>query len=976
MNAFYRQIGTPPPFFDKQRATQALDDLSRLVERDDALVELGRLIENEKPVRDLLLAIFSASSHLTRLSLQNPAALMHCLKMDPDVYLVKLSETLRQDTSAAVPQKTVMSVLRIYKQKIALLIGLCDVAGVWTIEEVIQKLSEAAEVTISCAVRYLLTQAINAGKLTGLDIDDPEKGSGYFVIGMGKLGACELNYSSDIDLIVFFDTDHAPVAEGVEPALLFVRITRDLANILQERTAEGYVWRTDLRLRPDPGATQLALSTDAGLSYYESFGQNWERAALIKARVVAGDRVVGNAFLEQLAPFIWRRYLDFAAVADIHAMKRKVHEFKGHAQIAVAGHDVKLGRGGIREIEFYTQTQQLIAGGRQEELREKKTLLSLLKLQEQGWIDSEAVTELSEAYRFLRMVEHRLQMIADEQTHTLPTKVEDIERIACFCGYAGSEAFSNALVERLTRVQSYYDALFARLPQIGEKDETPVFRADDELPETLSALVESGFNDPETVVQLIRSWRAGRYAATRSLRARECLSVIQPALLEAFAATADPGGAIASFDRFISELPAGVQLFSLLRSNPGLLRLIADIMGTAPRLARFLSRRSRVLDAVLDPGFFGELPTADQVQEMINSELEQAADYQDCLDRARRIGQEHEFLIGVRILSGTVSAEQAGKAYSGLARAMIRALHEAVNAELIEQHGHVKGGESVVIAMGKLGSNEMTASSDLDLIIVYDFAPDTGPSDGSRPISGSQYYARLTQRLISALSAQTTEGALYEVDMRLRPSGHSGPVATHYDGFVDYQNNSAWTWEHLALARARVISGQDELAEKVQSTIREVLIKQRDRSEVASDVLEMRARISKEKRTSDIWDIKNVAGGLIDLEFIAQFLQLVTAHDHPDVLNQNTATSLTKLAEAGALEDADAQILIPAATLYHNMTQILRLCLEKPFERDLASPGLQNLLARAAGVDDFDALEERLGSTLQRVHEAFVRLVN
>ena len=284
-----------------------------------------------------------------------------------------------------------------------------------------QALSDAADTSVSCAVRFLLSRAAVAGHIEPRNPAEPDEASGYFVLGMGKLGAGELNYSSDIDLIIFFDSSQTNLKEGVEPASFFVRLTRDLVKLLQERTAEGYVWRTDLRLRPDPGATQLALSTDAGFAYYESFGQNWERAALIKARVIAGDKEAGQSFLEQISPFIWRRYLDFAAVADIHAMKRRVHEFKGHARIAVAGHDVKLGRGGIREIEFFTQTQQLIAGGRQPELRTLQTLVTLERLAKQGWIDDKAVRDLTQSYRFLRNVEHRLQMIADEQTHKLPS---------------------------------------------------------------------------------------------------------------------------------------------------------------------------------------------------------------------------------------------------------------------------------------------------------------------------------------------------------------------------------------------------------------------------------------------------------------------------------------------------------------------------------------------------------------------------
>jgi glutamate-ammonia-ligase adenylyltransferase len=975
LGIFYRQIAAHPPAFDTTRAKQTLGDLKSAAGSDDALKELVSLVDGEEKVRALLASIFGSSPYLTGLIIRDPACLQECLACETDTYLDELGDKLVRGASSEESQKDVMARLRDYKRQIALFVGLADIAGVLSIEQVTQALSDAADRSISSAVRYLLARPVKSGELQVPEPAKPEQGSGYFVLGMGKLGAYELNYSSDIDLIVFFDAGVTRLREGSEPAPFFVRLTRDLVRLLQDRTADGYVWRTDLRLRPDPGATQLALSTDAGLSYYESFGQNWERAALIKARVVAGDKEAGEAFLAQLSPFIWRRYLDFAAVADIHAMKRRVHEFKGHARIAVAGHDIKLGRGGIREIEFFTQTQQLIAGGRQRELRTPETLVTLRRLADQGWIDDEACEGLSEAYRFLRTVEHRLQMIADEQTHKLPSGAQEVERVACFCGYADVEAFSAALVERLTRVQKYYDQLFARLPAIGEAGEEREYRPDDELPETLAALRESGFNNPDAVVEMIRGWRAGRYAATRSQRARECLSEIQPKLLEALSDTADPDTALVSFDRFVSELPAGVQLFSLLRSNTNLLQLIANIMGTAPRLARVLSRRSRILDAVLDPSFFGELPKPEMIEQHIEEELSQAFDYQDCLDRARRVGHEQSFLIGVRILSGTVTADQAGRAYAGLAQSMIRALHAQVEKELARQHGVLKGGESVVIAMGKLGSQEMTAASDLDLIIVYDFDEDATMSDGARPLAGGQYYSRVTQRLISALSAQTAEGSLYEVDMRLRPSGHSGPVATQFSGFVEYQREKAWTWEHLALTRARVVSGPAHLVQGVEETIRDVLTTRRDRRKVANDVLEMRARIEKEKGTLDIWDIKNVSGGLVDLEFIAQFLQIVSAHEHPEVLDQNTATAFEKLSGASLLEPADAQILIRAAHLYHNLTQIVRLCLESPISRDTASCGLKGLLAKAAGLPDFDAVEEKLAQTMKSVRQAYVRLV-
>jgi glutamate-ammonia-ligase adenylyltransferase len=413
----------------------------------------------------------------------------------------------------------------------------------------------------------------------------------------------------------------------------------------------------------------------------------------------------------------------------------------------------------------------------------------------------------------------------------------------------------------------------------------------------------------------------------------------------------------------------------LLAANPSLLRLLADIMGTAPRLARIIGRRPRLLDAVLDPGFFGAVATPAKLKELVGAALAEASDYQDALDRARIIGREQGFLIGVRVISGTLSARQAGAAYAGLAETLIEALAARVEDEVVRTHGRMPGGQAAVLAMGKLGGREMTAGSDLDLIIVYDYESDGAQSDGPRSLPGAQYYTRFTQRLIAALSAETAEGSLYQVDMRLRPSGNQGPVATRLSSFIAYQKGSAWTWEHLALARARLVTGPAALRRQIGATIKEALSRSRDRAAVAAEVRTMRAKIADDKGSADIWDLKQTRGGLIDLEFIAQFLQIVSAAEHPEVLDQNTELALTKLSAAGALSPGDAEILVPAARLYHTLTQVLRLCLDKPFVAGEAPRALKDLLARASDMPDFATLEASLKDTLAAVHGAFERIV-
>ena len=578
------------------------------------------------------------------------------------------------------------------------------------------------------------------------------------------------------------------------------------------------------------------------------------------------------------------------------------------------------------------------------------------------------------AYLFLRRIENRLQMVGDQQTHIIPAEREELDRVARLSGFADTDAFGDALLARFKQVETHYGALFEKLPDIPSPAPSLV-GADEGNPAALAGLKRLGFQNPEAAIAAVRAWQSGRYAATRSERARERLIEFLPSLLDAFGRTAEPDLALATFDRVIGEMPAGLQLFSLLAANPSLLRLIADIMGTAPRLARIIGRRPRLLDAVLDPGFFGTIPTPARLKALAGAALAEAGDYQDALDRARIVGREQAFLIGVRVISGTLSARQAGEAYADLAETLIEALAERVEDALVRSHGRMPGGEAAVLAMGKLGGREMTAGSDLDLIVVYDYDGDDAQSDGAKSLPGPQYYTRFTQRLIAALSAETAEGSLYQVDMRLRPSGSQGPVATKFSSFAAYQRNSAWTWEHLALARARVVTGPASLRRQIEETIKEVLSSPRDRASVAADVRAMRAKIADDKGSTDMWDLKQVRGGLIDLEFIAQFLQIVSAAEHPEVLDQNTELALTKLSAAGVLAPGDAEILVPAAQLYHTLTQVLRLCLDKPFVADQAPRALKDLLARAAEMPDFATLEATLKDTLAAVHEAFDRIV-
>jgi [glutamine synthetase] adenylyltransferase / [glutamine synthetase]-adenylyl-L-tyrosine phosphorylase len=924
--------------------------------------------------RKFLESVAGGSPYLRALMLRDPRFLTDLLSHAPEEMMTSLCAGVHAAQTLAA-QAEIMVALRHAKAKASLLIALADLGQLWTVDEVTAALTRFADAMLGATINWLLLDATRAGKFRCIDQKDPSRHSGYVALAMGKHGAGELNYSSDIDLIILYDPETAPLAEGVEPATFFVRLTKRLVMILQDVTEDGYGFRVDLRLRPDPRATQVAIALEAAAIYYESMGQNWERAAMIKARAAAGDIGLGMEFLLRLKPYIWRKYLDFAAIADVQSLKRQIHAVKGHGTIAVHGHNMKLGRGGIREIEFFVQTQQLIAGGRNPALRGLRTLDMLDALAEAKWISQAAADELKTAYRFMRGIEHRIQMVNDEQTHVLPQDEQAFESLARLSGFESPKEFETKLRQTFEMVQRHYSALFESAGELGTDTGSLVFTGGEDDPETIVTLERMGFERASEVSATIRGWHFGRYPATRSGKSKELLTELMPQLLSALARSGEADLAFLAFDKFIAGLPAGVQLFSMLKANPNLLDLIATILGTAPRLAEQLSARPRVLDAVLDPGFFDALPRASEIQAMIASVIPVGASMDEVVDRVRIIGREQMFRVGVRVLSETVSAVEAGISFSTIAELLLQRLHASARQEMRLRHGDVTGGRTCVIAMGKMGGREMTASSDLDLMLIYDYEPGTENSDGAKPLSVNQYFTRLTQRLINSINAPTGEGVLFEVDMRLRPSGSQGPVATSLSSFRDYQKNSAWTWEKLALTRARVVSGDAEFANIISKAITASLCAERDAAATRKDVLDMRRLMVKEQGSAGLWDIKRARGGLIEVEFIAQYLQLVHAAHHPEILDTNTHAALGKLGAAAFLDAGAAGDLKEACLLYHRVTQVLRLCVNGPYDPARSPAGLNRLIARAAGVPDIRAAHSLVNDTQKQVASLFDELV-
>ncbi len=966
MSSLAERIVTAPRCGPSDIARRRLAALIRTSGFSDA-----RRSARTERVRDLLLGVADHSPYLWALLSEDPARAARLLLETPEISLDALIAAIA--AARCSEEGELMRALRRAKRESALLIALADIGGVWDLVATTEALTRFADAAVCAALRFLLRRAAVEGRLR-LDPEsaDIEAGCGLVVLALGKHGARELNYSSDVDLIVFYDSACASIPEGVAPAPLFVRITRALARVLQERTSDGYVLRVDLRLRPDPGATPVAMSTDSAASYYETLGQNWERAAMIKARPVAGDVALGRRFLSELAPFIWRKYFDYAAIADIHAMKRQIHAVRGHERVTVPGHDVKLGRGGIREIEFFVQTQQLIFGGRRPRLRGARTLDMLRELLTEDWVTADAVVELTAAYAYLRRIEHRLQMVADEQTQRLPFEPEPLARFGQFCGHARAESFVDEMTLHLRQVEKHYSRLFEDAPTLGAEAGNLVFTGVEDDPDTLATLRRLGFQHPEAATETIRGWHFGRRAAVRSSRAREVLTELIPGLVAAFVASGDPDAALGAFDAALAGMPAAVELLSILRSNAPVRELFGDLLGGAPRLAQVVVSRPHVLDAAIDPGrasAISESLDEGKQSARVDAFLDAAEGFEAMLDRARDFAAEETFLIGVRLLSGALDPEMAGRAYSALAQGLVTALLERVGAAFSREHGRIEGGRVAVLAMGKLGSREMTAASDLDLIFIYDFLPESSDSDGPRPLGATLYYARLMQRMLAALTAPTKSGRLYEVDLRLRPSGRQGPLATQVSAFALYQREEAETWEHMALTRARVIAGDASLASEIAGIVEQTLRVARDPAELAREVREMRDLIAREKGGSDAWDLKLVTGGLLDVEFIAQFLILAHARQRPELLDVATRAVIVKAGELGLISPENADVLADAHRLYTDATQIMRLTVAGPFDPSQTASGVKRRIAAAVALPDFEALSASI-----REARALVRL--
>ena len=832
------------------------------------------------------------------------------------------------------PSSEIKTALRVTKRRVALWSALCDFSGIWELNDVTNMLTQFADLACQLALKVALETELSRGNIPGLEIDHSPEKTGMFVLAMGKMGAHELNYSSDIDLICFFDETQFLEEKYFDARKGFIRATRLMSSILSDLTEDGYVFRTDLRLRPDPSVNPVCIATETAERYYESLGRTWERAAYIKARVVAGDTKAGINFLHSLTPFVWRKYLDFAAIEDAHDIRLRIREHKGlGGALKLLGHNIKLGSGGIREIEFFTQTRQLIAGGRDIDLRVRGTIDGLKNLSKKGWIDKTVSEKLISHYTLYRNIEHRLQMVHDAQTHDLPKSIEGMERLSCMMGTT-PDLLAKDLLFSLKEVNQLTEGFFK------------------------PTKLDLTFSLSEMETKVVDRWRS--YPSLRSPRAEHIFNRLRPKILEKIRSTDKSNNALIAFDKFLVGLPTGVQLFSLFEANPQLIDLLVDIVGTAPALANHLAKSPVVFDAVIGGDFWTPWPKLTTLERQLSNLIKLETDYEQKLEVSRKWKKEWHFRIGVHLLRGITNVNQAGTQYAELAETVLKVIFPVVISEFSKKYGKPPGRGASIFSMGSLGATHLNSTSDLDLIVIYD-AEGIEFSDCPTPLNSRLYYTRLTQALVTAMTVEMSQGKLYEVDMRLRPSGRKGPVATSWTSFKDYQTNEAWAWEHLALTRGRVICGNSELSINIED-FRLQLIKN-VRPEVAVRSLkEMREKIQKIDLNNNKWEFKQGIGRMQDIELFSQLSTVINGQVTRDV-----SSGLIAGSESGLLTNTQLDQILKTYKFLKEMNMATRLINDPSQEFEKISTSGHSFILKLTKINTIKALSKNFEFQTKRV---------
>ena len=838
--------------------------------------------------------------------------------------------------------------LRRYKAKQVLRIAARDLCGLATLEEVMAELSDLAAAALQRAYE-VCSQQLQAeyGKPLQRDALGQSSEAAMTILGMGKFGGRELNFSSDIDLIYCYSSTHGETRGGRRDEQIslhryFVKLAEMVTRALHQVTEDGFVFRVDTRLRPEGNSGDLVVSLDGAEIYYESWGQSWERAAMLKARPVAGSIPVGNELLKRLKPFIFRRHLDFGMIEDIKVMKQKINaslDRRQHEQL-----NLKLGQGGIREIEFFIQALQLVNAGSRPQLQQRNSLKTIQLLAQEEMISTAEAQSLAEAYRFLRTVEHRIQMVQEQQTHSLPEDEHSLTILARRCGCADAAAFKGELDHHRQVVHGVFRELFhsADVDVVPIRPEVGVILAIDSDSDLVKDLLEEkGFVNPDAAYETLNLLRGDSPSRRMTRRSRRCLEKLAPLLLGEILDCANPDQALNNLDAFLDSIRARSNFFSLLVENPPIAKLLIALFGSSQLLSRIFIQRPELLDALVFDSYGTQSKTREQMEEELGEQLAQEEDFEWRLDTLRRFRNEEFLRIALNDLHGFIEQEDIARQLSLLAEVCLEHATRMARQELVVRFGAPFRGDTAqsglksefsVIGMGKLGGYELNYHSDLDIIFIYQEEGQTQAVNETDPerfrsISNHEYFAKLAQRIITTLSLVTREGFVYKIDTRLRPSGNQGPLVTSLSAFKRYHQESAQPWERQALTKARAVTGAADFIQSVQTTINELAFKRPLPDNLQAEIYRLRRRMEQEiaRESDDLLNIKTGRGGMVDVEFIAQFLQLRHAGEVAGLRIQNTINLLEILAAEELLAQGDADCLVSGYKFLRQLENKLRL---------------------------------------------------
>lgn len=897
--------------------------------------------------RDAFSRVCAASDFVTEQVSRDPLMLLQLADaglLERALAPGELREALAAELAGCEDEDLLGARLRRFRNRHQVRIIWRDLTRQANLRETCSDLSDMADASIDLAYHWLYERHCEQfGVPVGVRSGQPQH---MVILGMGKLGAHELNLSSDIDLIFGYPEGGETVGtkRSLDNHEFFVRLGQRLIKALDAITVEGFVFRTDMRLRPYGSSGALVLSFNALEQYYQDQGRDWERYAMIKARVVGGDQQAGRELLAMLRPFVYRRYLDFSAIDALRTMKQLIQQEVRRKGMAA---NIKLGAGGIREVEFIAQSYQLIHGGRDLSLQHRPLLKVLSVLQDQGYLPGAAVEELREGYEFLRYTEHALQAIGDRQTQMLPDNQTDCDRVAFMLGFASWESFHEQLLHWRGRIDWHFRQVIAD-PDEDENGEgetvvggewLPLWQQHWEEEFACRQLAEAGFRDGQQAYQRLAALRNASQVRTMQRLGRERLDAFIPRLLAQAVEQDDPDLVLERVLPLVEAVARRSAYLVLLTENPGALLRLLELCAASPWIAEQIARFPLLLDELLNAGRLFKPPLAPELAAELRERLMRIPedDLEQQMEALRHFKLAHRLRVAASEIAGTLPLMKVSDYLTWLAEAILDEVLALAWRHTVARHGRPRRSDGtpcdpafVILGYGKVGGIELGHGSDLDLVFIHDADPDVD-TDGAKPIDAAQFYTRLGQRIIHLVTTQTTSGQLYEVDMRLRPSGASGLLVSSLGAFERYQNEEAWTWEHQALVRARVLVGCPRLAADFEAVRARVLGRQRDLDGLRREVSEMRAKMrdnlgtktthagsdAKAFETGAEFNLKQDAGGIVDIEFMVQYAALAWSHQHPELVRYtDNIRILDGLEQAGLMTGDEVRLLQDAYKAY------------------------------------------------------------